>query len=66
MLVSDLYDYCDSYIVAKVRISVTGTMILTSKKKIILRVMLYLDHAYHKSTIHSQAMQKILILSFLY
>ena len=63
MLRSDLCDYSDVYIVVKGRIIATGTNAANkSNKKLTLRIMLCLDHAYQKLITHSQTMQKILIL----
>ena len=63
MLRSDLCDYSDVYIVVKGRISATGTNAANkSNKKLTLRIMLCLDHAYQKLITNSQTMQKILIL----
>ena len=49
----NLYDYSDAYIVVKGRASVRGTNDAYKRnKKLLLRMMLHLDHAYQKSMTH--------------
>ena len=53
MLRSDLCDYSDRYIVAKGRISVWATNPANRiNKKLVLKTMVCLDHAYQKLITH--------------
>ena len=63
MLRSDLCDYSDAYVVVKGKITVEGENdAKTRNKKVIFKNNAHLDHAYQKSIMHLQTMQKILIL----